>query len=92
MRGMKKSKKSLPWEYCECGCHGHTVSIGSLDYWMFDDLHGKYYLHKGHGLTDKRLGRYSSFGAADRATRKDAKSKIAELRLELDKAIKLLRD
>ena len=28
-----KKKYRLPWEYCECGCHGHELNILGEYFW-----------------------------------------------------------
>lgn len=52
-------KLKLGWKYCECGCHGHEVTIGGLYFWelMTFGYNGKqtdyndvtYELRSGHG-------------------------------------------
>lgn len=88
MNTKKTEKKdvNLPWKYCECGCKGHSVSLGQLHYWMFNDIHGdhRFHLRKGHGmLLGEDLGDYDSFEAADRATQKHVKSFIKKRREKL---------
>jgi hypothetical protein len=51
---------ALEFEYCECGCKGHEATAGSLDFWLFNDLKGKYTLNKGHGWMGARIGVYKS--------------------------------
>lgn len=58
----------MEWEYCECGCHGHEASAGNDHYWLFNDLKGNYFLHRGHGWLSPLIGKYQSFQeAADKA-------------------------
>ena len=55
----------LKWKYCECGCHGHDLSVAGLDFWMFNDLEGNYSVHSGHGWMSPKIGTLKSFKAAD---------------------------
>lgn len=87
----KRKRGTLPWEYCECGCHGHEVRIGTLYYWMFNDLRGGFHLYTSHGGFGAKLDAYSSFEEADIAARKNAKLKIRELCKKINDARKMLR-
>lgn len=69
----------MDFKYCECGCHGHEASAGPVHYWIFNDLEGSYYLHKGHGRLSPRLGAYMSFEAAERAATEDARAEIKRM-------------
>ncbi len=54
------SKKNIEFEYCECGCHGHYLSLPGNSYWIYNDLKGTYFLHKGHGMYSPLIGKFSS--------------------------------
>lgn len=88
--------KQVDWKYCECGCHGHELRLGSLYFWMFNDL-GRcgsskhFHLNTGHSGLGKDLGRFSSFEKADCAARAHARLIIKKRRKELDLAEKAVR-
>ncbi len=88
MKRQKKKSKSSDWEYCECGCHGHVLKLGTLSYWLFNDLSGgkSFHLYRGHGGMGEHLGDFLSFEKADQATRKNAKPIIRKLLKELSNA------
>ena len=85
----KGSKRKLDWKYCECGCHGHEVAVGSLYLWLFNDLEkpkAAYTLHKGHGWLSPKIGKFDSFDAADKAGYELAKVELTKMKDELAKA------
>ena len=92
----KQMYRRLPWEYCECGCHGFSVSLGSLRYWTDCEPDRKkdetFHLYRGHGWIPpaKELGRYDSLDAADLAVRKHTKPLIKDQLAQLKRAEMLL--
>lgn len=46
---------------------------------MFNDLQDGFYLHEGHGMIGKKLGKYTSFDAADEVARKQAKPEFLKM-------------
>jgi len=65
---VEEPKLLVGWEYCECGCHGHAVSVGALHLWLYNDLKGKFSLRRGHGWTmGSPVGEYKTMEEADRA-------------------------
>ena len=89
---MKKKADTLPWKYCECGCHGHELNIGNQYYWLFNDLQGGFHLHTDHGWLGPKLGTYSSFKKADRAVREHIKPAMRKLRKTLNDAREMLKN
>ena len=81
---MGKSKhKILPgWEYCECGCHGHSLEMGGLSFWLYNDLKGNYYLDYNH-KHGERIGVYKSWEEADKKVREILKKHKAKVMKEL---------
>ncbi len=85
----KEEYKRLDWKYCECGCKGYEVSFGTVNYWLFWDMHGddKCHLYKGHGfILSDPIGDYNSFDGADRATREHVKPLLGDMKAELERA------
>ena len=79
VRNKKAKKLRLPWKYCECGCKGHDVKVGSVSLWMFNDLAGGFHLFEGHGGRGPPIGTYKSFEEADEAARRHAKPEFKKL-------------
>ena len=77
-------KKALPWEYCECGCHGHQLSFGDIQLWSYNNLHGKLSLYVGHSSYGLLLGEFKTLAAETRAARKYLREQLAEARETLD--------
>ena len=57
----------LDWEYCECGCHGLELTIGTLYRWALIEFPNgvsaeerTVYLNDGHRF-GRHLGTFSSF-------------------------------
>lgn len=68
--------KELPWEYCECGCHAHELSVGDFYRWMFQDLeNGKVYLNSGHKW-GTHLGTFNSVKECKDFVRKEFKEHV----------------
>lgn len=93
---MKKSEsEEATWQYCECGCHGHSLSLGVVSYWVFIHLRGgpkgkPYALYQGHGFSGKDLGSFSSFEEADTAARAHAVSVLETYKEKVHQAEGLL--
>ena len=62
---------TFPWEYCECGCHGHSLVLGGLEFWCQQDIREwpsgsaqkgmqliSVVVYQGHGFYGKMLGQY----------------------------------
>lgn len=43
-------RKTLPWEYCECGCKGWELKLGGTYFWMHWDLDKRWSLGTQHGM------------------------------------------
>lgn len=84
--------KPLPWQYCECGCHGHELRIGDFYRWCFQELSGKIgslrivsvHLNSGHKW-GTHLGTFKSFEEADDFVR-------AELKEHAKKWVEVFKD
>lgn len=91
----RQNNKTLDWDYCECGCKGHSVSIGSLHYWIGHDLTASkkgFCLVEGHGyILGKVLGDYDSFKEADGAAQRHARPRVRKVLAELKRAAKALQ-
>jgi hypothetical protein len=66
----------LPWEYCECGCKGYTLSLGSQHFSVYWDRKDGYYLGWGHSSLSTQIGKFDSFEAVDRKVRELAKPRF----------------
>ena len=75
--------KKLDWKYCECGCHGHEVSVGSVDLWLYNDLKGKFYLHRGHGHSSEAISVLPTWEAANDAAVEFLKQQMKSVKLDL---------
>jgi hypothetical protein len=75
----------MNWEYCECGCHGHEASAGVLHFWLFNDLKGNFYLHRGHGWLSPRIGRFKTWEEAEAKAVEVVNSEIIKLQSALKK-------
>ena len=63
-------KKTLKFEYCECGCKGYSGGISCNNFWIYWDLKNTYTLNEGHGWIGLLIGKYSSYeDAIKEATR-----------------------
>jgi len=52
----KPKRKPLVFNYCECGCHGFSVTVGTLSFWAYLNLKTKKWsLHQGHGHSARML-------------------------------------
>jgi hypothetical protein len=75
---------AIPWEYCECGCHGHEARIGSLYYWLYNDLKGTFHLNTAHrGSSNTEIGRYASIEAANVVVGEHVRGQLKEQRAAL---------
>lgn len=90
----RKSKRSIDWEYCECGCHGFTVSIGDEYFWAYVHLPSeKISVYSNtHGPYGTRIGTFDSFEEADAAVVDKIKSSgtMEQLENELRKVKAIL--
>lgn len=75
----------MKWTYCECGCHGHTARAGSIDFWLFNDLKGNFYLHLGHGWLGRLIGKYDSINVAQNKAKEIIQEEINSLKSSLNK-------
>lgn len=82
-------KKRLPWVYCECGCHGHEISIGGLYFWSLTDwplVKGEpdyenpfFHLNDGHKWGN-HLGTFKTYKERDRFIRRIIRKHVNELK------------
>lgn len=82
-----KKPEGLPWKYCECGCKGHAVSVGTLQMWIYDDLCDtptSFKLHRGHGPISLLVSTHGSFEEADLAARKLAQPYFEKMRAQIE--------
>ena len=86
----KAEYKRLPWEYCECGCKCHTVTIGSHSYSLFNDLKGGFHLSDRHDGARNAFENFTSFDEADRRVRKRAESELKRNREQIQSDEKIL--
>ncbi len=64
----------LIFKYCECGCKGSlSIRIGSAEFWLFDNLKGPVYLHRGHGYLSPLIKQCSSYNEAVQLATDEAK-------------------
>lgn len=77
----------MNWEYCECGCHGHEASAGSVHFWLFNDLKGNLFLHRGHGWMSPLIAKYkdSEWKLADAQANLIVKEEIDNMKKALKK-------
>jgi hypothetical protein len=70
---MKKSDLNglkLTFEYCECGCHGHSANAGRYSsFWIYTELDennkvARTRLYRGHGFAGGRVGEFTTFKQA----------------------------
>jgi hypothetical protein len=83
-------KKELPWEYCECGCHGHELSVAGQHFWCLttwpelgtDKPPSTYsfHLHSGHGWISPKIGEYKSWTKVNAEVRKRLSAALKELK------------
>lgn len=67
-------------EYCECGCHGfETASIGNISWWIFDDLKGNIYVHRGHGRFTPFIGKFTNMKDVDEFIEQKAKEELDKI-------------
>ena len=90
----QKSKR-LNWEYCECGCKGHAVSLGVVHLWMGTpagpDSPQRYKLHIGHGWTAPLISTHNSFDEADEAARKVLSPEFARMKASIEASAHLFQ-
>ena len=68
------TKLTLPWEYCECGCHGWSLDIGGNYFWLHWDLASRWTLRSGHGfLGGREVGVYKTVQGAEGTVRRALK-------------------
>ena len=76
---------ALQFSYCECGCKGsESATIGRTSFWIYNDLEGSFYLHKGHGHTSPLLKKCKSHEEAVGLATEKAKVLLAEEQAVLD--------
>ncbi len=54
----------LPWEYCECGCHGFSISLMGNVYWC-TTRGDQWVLYEGHGFYGVKMGSCKTSRAKD---------------------------
>ena len=82
----KKKNKGLNFEYCECGCHGHSASMANIHYWLYNDLKHKensFKLHQGHGWISPLIKTFASFEAAVDFANEMAQKEFNKIKSEL---------
>jgi hypothetical protein len=87
---------ALPWEYCECGCHGSELRIGNFYRWSLmtwpvvdgknDYAHPQHHLNTGHKW-GKHLGTWSSSEELNAFVR----AELAQLAPDVEKQLKLIK-
>lgn len=78
-------QRGLSWEYCECGCHCHHTSIGTLQFsveWRRDLSHLRI---GGHGRSGRPLGMYPSWSAIDERVLLESQEEIVRMKNTLRK-------
>lgn len=57
----------VDWEYCECGCHGHSLSNSPMERWMYNTLQSApaFHVYRGHGQYGVCIGKFNTFEEAD---------------------------
>lgn len=77
-------KKKLKFEYCECGCHGHELSVAGQYFWVLNDLKGNLYIHSGHGRISPRLTTVPTWDAVRKYIHERLKKVVEELKEALE--------
>lgn len=81
---MSKSKTTIPWEYCECGCKGHTLDVAGIRLWSYmalDDTHGgPFFLKRVHGWYGEDLGKFKTSALQDQFVRSLLRKAVKDLR------------
>lgn len=75
---------ALKFTYCECGCHGSSADAGTVSFWIYNDLKGSFFLHKGHGHLDPKVGTYTSFEEATKSAEYLVRVALTEMQVALD--------
>lgn len=68
--GYDANRGFLPWEYCECGCHGHELVISKDCYfWCFqpEPIGKSFVLRTGHCSLGTHLGTFKTWREVDEA-------------------------
>jgi len=82
----------MKWNYCECGYHQSTVSVGSLMFSLANDYNGRYTLYKDHGLDQTKLGVFTSTKAVSLALLPLAKQEQYDLERKLREVKRLIEE
>jgi len=77
-RTLKRVNKSLPWKYCECGCHCFELSVGARHFTYFDTLKGQILFYEGHNA--RLFGREMSLKKIELTVRTILKKDAQEMR------------
>ena len=77
---MAKKKRDIDFEYCECGCHGFSLSIAGQNFWVLDDLKGHLRLHSGHGWLSPKLAVFENWKEVEAFVRGKLKALAEELK------------
>jgi len=95
----EKNRSFLPWEYCECGCHGHELQIGDRWFWTtsadckWSKTGRRHFLGEGHGYaSSKRIGEYDSDREADEALIPIIKTILKESQESVEKLTEIVKD
>lgn len=84
----------LPWEYCECGCHGHELKVGkNCYYWCFIQLEPsrRYHLHTNHGFTGQKLGVFKTWREVDDALAPIIKATVESFSRDSEDVMELVK-
>ena len=89
----KPNNSPLPWESCECGCHGSELKIGGLYFWTLMEFPTSFgagnnystegsvfHLNDGHSRYGNDLGTFNSGQKRDNFIRKILEANLVELK------------
>jgi hypothetical protein len=85
----------LNWEYCECGCSGHCVTVGTVHLWLYNALNnGGFHLYDGHGadFSKKIASPFNSFEEADRAAAEYAKPLLEKQKAKIETGLRTIEE
>lgn len=86
-RTKQKAYKTLPWKYCECGCHQHELDAQGRHFTIYNDLRGNFIVAEGHNAKYSSNEPKKSLIEADKQVREWLKEDIGKIKADL----KLLR-
>ena len=85
------------FNYCECGCHGNELKVGTLYMWVYTALDSKchpymHFIHKDHGRCSKLIKSVKTWAEVMEYAKSQLQSELVVLQTEIDRVKRYLEE